>query len=223
MKLYYSPYFEGSQSVWEHPLHQDVVYIPPQRVLEYDKKLHEEHIYWDCPAWKNYWNNSWVVFNQIDFKFEWDKTLGKITKKSFGEPKTDYIRPEQIKNGDGLVFGLPQQLLIWLPNKEKNIWIEMIPYTRLFHQTGLEYLSSEFPLSRWHKQLAPRFKAHATTISLKRGDPLYVIRFKGGDNYSLQRWKDIDPPEWLRVKFHQHNSLDYWVKDAAWNLFRRDT
>ena len=224
MKLYYCPYFNGSQELWEHPLHQEIVYIPPQRVLEYTKTLHEGHTYWDCPAWRSYWNNSFVIFNQLDMEFEWDKEICKITKKSFKDPKTDYIKIQEMTK-DGMIFELTQQLLVWLPNKEKNVWAEVLPFPRMFHKTGLEYLSSEFPVSRWHKPMVPIYKAHASKIKLKRGDPLYTIRFKGGKNnqYNLQPWKDLDPPEWLKTKFIQHNNMGRWVTGGVWNLFRRDT
>ena len=256
MKVYYSPCYHlpvgfvknyseeqntKSKDIWDHPLHMDGVWIPPQRVLEYEKDRHEGHTYWECPAWKSYWNNSWVVFSQLDLSIEWNKETGQITKTSF---KTDQFRDYILLNegkllGNGfsadtarmgcpyegnLVFQMPQLLFMWLPNKNRNVWLELSAYPALFHKTGLEFISVEYPFSRWYKAANPAFKAHATKFTIKRGDPLYVMRFKGAKNnvYNLERWHEPEPPEEIQIRSNQHAALKQWVKKVTWNLISKD-
>tara|TARA_B100001113_G_scaffold317552_1_gene285035 strand:+ start:909 stop:1721 length:813 start_codon:yes stop_codon:yes gene_type:complete len=257
MKIYYSPchhlpvgYIEqpgvteqgvSSHDIWDHPLHNEGVYIPPQRVLEYEKDVHVGHMYWECPAWKSYWNNTWVVFSQMDLDIEWDKETGRITKTSFQLPafRDHILINEGSLKGENygwdgsrigcpyqghLVFQMPQLLFMWLPNKDRNIWVEMAAFPSVFHKTGLEFINVEYPFSRWFKAANPAFKAHATKFSIKRGDPLYTMRFKGGKNnqYRLERWKDPEPPEWIKIRSNQHSALKQWVKKVSWNLIKKD-
>ncbi len=257
MKIYYTPchhlpvgYVEQTteteqgvhpSDIWDHPLHQESVYIPPQRVLDYEQKTHEAHTYWECPAWKSYWNNTWVVFSQLDLEVEYNKDTGRVTKTSFStQAFRDHILINEGSLIDkdfswdstrigcpykgNLVFQMPQLIFMWLPNKNRNIWVELAAYPSLFHKTGLEFISVEYPFSRWYKAANPAFKAHGSSFKIKRGDPLYTMRFKGGKNnlYNLQRWKDPEPPEWLKIRSNQHAALKQWAQKVSWNLIKKD-
>ena len=111
-----------------------------------------------------------------------------------------------------------------MPKKERNIWVECSAYPSLFHDTGLEFISVEYPFSRWYKPVNAAFKAHGSRFKLKRGQPMYCMRFRGGKNnaYDLRRWKDAHPPEELKVKLNQHQSLKQWVKGVSWGLIKKD-
>ena len=228
-------------NIWDHPLHSEHAFIPPKRVLEYEEERHNRHSYWECPAWKSYWANSWVVFNQMDLEVEWEKESGFITQQSFRPSRfQDYMMINEGKlRGEGgnynstqiglsyvgnLVFQLPQLLFLWLPNKERNIWVELCAYPMTFHDTGLEFISVEYPFSRWHKATNAAFKAHATKFKLKRGDPMYVMRFRGGKNsaYDLKKWHEAEPPDWLKIKANQHSAVKQWIKGISWNLIKKD-
>ena len=257
MKIYYAPchhlpvgYIEQPReteqgahpaNIWDHPLHQESVFIPPQRVLDYEQGMHEAHTYWECPAWKSYWNNTWVVFSQLDLEVEYNKDTGRVTKTSFAvQSFRDHILINEGSLIDknfhwdssamgcpykgNLVFQMPQLLFMWLPNKDRNVWVELAAYPSLFHKTGLEFISVEYPFSRWYKAANPAFKAHGSKFKIKRGDPLYTMRFKGGKNnaYTLKRWKDPEPPEWLKIRSNQHAALKQWVKKVSWNLIKSD-
>lgn len=133
------------------------------------------------PTWKSYWSNTWVVFNQLDVEIEYEKSSGSITSSNFrfdrinqsimiaeGKLNTQGLRQNSSDIGmpynGNLVFQLPQLLLFWLPNKDPNVWVEVLPYPSLFHETGLELISVEYPFSRWHKPVNPAFKL--TLLSL---------------------------------------------------------
>jgi len=251
-KIYYAPcyhppvgYIEqdprSNTCIWDHPLHSEHAFIPPQRALEYSAEDHKGHSYDECPAWRSYWANTWIVFSQTDLQIEYEKETGLITKTSFGtKPFRDYITLNEGKIYDNgtiwsssymgcqyvgnLVFQLPQLLFMWLPNNERNIWIELSAYPTLFHETGLEFISVEYPIGRWHRPANAAFKAHGSKIKIKRGQPLYTMRFRGGKNnaYNLRRWEEPLPPKDLQVRLNQHQALKQWVPGVSWNLFRKD-
>tara|TARA_Y100000361_G_scaffold153885_1_gene177089 strand:+ start:4440 stop:5243 length:804 start_codon:yes stop_codon:yes gene_type:complete len=251
-KIFYSPIYHlpsgfveqppnSNTSIWDHPIHSEHAFIPPKRVLEYEEESHKGHSYWECPAWKSYWANSWVVFNQLDYEVEYDKATGCITSSSFRPSRfQDYMMINEGKiRGDGinwsseqiglkytgnLVFQLPQLLYLWLPDKQRNVWVELCAYPGMFHKTGLEFISVEYPFSRWARATNAAFKAHSSKFRIKRGDPLYVMRFRGGKNnaYDLRKYHEAEPPREHKIRLNQHQSLKQWVKGVSWNLIKKD-
>ena len=252
-KIYYAPCYHApvgyieqnpldNTDIWDHPLHSEHAFIPPMRMTDYEKGKHEGHSYYDCPAWKSYWANSWVVFNQVDLEIEYDKESGMIQKTNFQNARfRDHIliNEGKIMEGGGqvwsstyigtpykgnLVFQMPQLLFMWLPKKEKNIWCELAAHPETFHETGLEYIANEYPFSRWMRPANAAFKAHGSKFKLKRGAPLYTIRFRGGKNnaYSFQRYEKPHPPKELQVRLNQHQALKQWQPGISWNLFKKD-
>lgn len=250
-KIFYSPCYhppgdnldqpEGPTSIWAHPLHSDLVFKAPRKMLEYQEEDHIKHTYWDCPAWKSYWSNTWVVFNQLDVEIEYEKSSGSITSSNFrfdrinqsimiaeGKLNTQGLRQNSSDIGmpynGNLVFQLPQLLLFWLPNKDPNVWVEVLPYPSLFHETGLELISVEYPFSRWHKPVNPAFKAHSSKFKLRRGQPIYMVRFKSNKNntYDLRQWQDPEPPEWIINKANKQAKLKRWLRNSSWDFIKDD-
>jgi hypothetical protein len=123
-----------------------------------------------------------------------------------------------------LVFQMPQLLFMWLPKKERNVWIELNSWPDTFHDTGLEFISVEYPIGRWHRPANPAFKAHGSKVNIKRGQPLYTMRFRGGKNnaYNLRRWAEPKPPKELQIRLNQHQAFKQWVPGGSWNLFKKD-
>lgn len=228
----------GRDDIWDHPLHNEGVFIPPQRMLEAEQARHADRSYQQCPAWKSYWSQTWVVYNQIDLKIEYNKQTGLISNTNF--PLQDFNKYMLINEGSNrhfsstqmgceyngyLVFQLAQSLFMWLPDKQKNIWVELAAHPDLYHKTGLEFLNVEYPFSRWCRPANGAFKAHSSKFEIKRGQPLYTMRFRGAKNnaYDLRRWKDFSgPPKHLQKRLNQHQSLKQWVKGVSWNLIKND-
>ena len=98
-KIYYNPNYQTikatnspAQTDLSHPLFIPEYYIPPQRYIDYAKEQHKDHSYYKCPAWKQYWANTFVVFNQMDINFKWQKSDGLVYDSSFDRNKAaDYI------------------------------------------------------------------------------------------------------------------------------------
>ena len=117
-KIYYAPCYHApvgyieqnpldNTDIWDHPLHSEHAFIPPMRMTDYEKGKHEGHSYFDCPAWKSYWANSWVVFNQVDLEIEYDKQSGMIQKTNFQHARfRDHIliNEGKIMEGGGQVW-----------------------------------------------------------------------------------------------------------------------
>ena len=143
-KLYWHPNYQtidGSKSADQtdlsHPTTIPEFYIPPVSYIQYAKKPHENHSYYKCPAWQHYWGNTYVVFNQIDISFKWQKSDGLVYETSFDkhraldylfvqegsigtEPKRSYQGGKTYPYKNFLVVQWSQSMMFWPKKPNKN-------------------------------------------------------------------------------------------------------
>ena len=167
-KLYWHPNYQtikgsssSDQTDLSHPTTIPEFYIPPVSYIQYAKKQHENHSYYKCPAWQHYWGNTYVVFNQIDISFKWQKSDGLVYESSFDkhraldylyvqegsigtEPKREYAGGKTYPYKNFLVVQWSQSMMFWPKKPNKNLWIETIPFPDLHHKTGMELIVAEF-------------------------------------------------------------------------------
>ncbi len=223
------------QSDLLHPLTLPGYYIEPVPYIEYAKEEHKDYKYYNDPSWRHYWENTYVVFNQKDITFRWDKTTGEVFDTSFDiKNAQDFVFVQQgglanlPKVGDQfqgvLVIQWNESLMCWPKKPNKNLWIEVIPYPDLHHNTGMELIGCDFPLGRWYRAINGAYACYKTEINVVRGTPLYMIRFRGGkDNvYKLERSRDIKPPHKVRQLFRVSQALKTWLPKKSWGFIKDD-
>jgi len=246
-KIYYNPNYQTikatnslQQTDMVHPLFIDELYIPPVTYIEYAKDDHKDHSYYKCPAWKQYWGNTFVVFNQLDISFKWQKEDGLVYESSFPRNRAaDYIYVQEGKIGsydsgktktapisywDHLVIQWAQSMMFWPEKPNKNLWVEMVPFPELHHKTGMELICAEFPLGRWYRSINGAYKCWATSVDIPRGMPLYCVRFRGAsdNSYELERWDDLQPPKEVQRKFRTNQGIKNWLPKKSWAMIKDD-
>lgn len=228
------------QTDMNHPLFIPEYYIKPVTYLEYTQKDNEKHSFYKCPAWKSYWANTFVIFNQLDISFKWEKETGRVYDTSFPQNNAAdfvYIQEGKIGNYDSsinkhapfsykqfLVIQWAQSMMFWPKKPNKNLWVEMVPYPDLHHKTGLELITAEFPLGRWYRSINGAYRCHKQTVDIPRGTPLYCVRFRGSkdNSYSLERWEDLVPPPEVTRKFRNNQGLKTWLPKKSWGMIKDD-
>ena len=222
------------ESDLEHPLALDGYYISPKPYIEYTKENHKDFAYYNDPSWRHYWENTFVVFNQKDISFKYDTSTGKIYDTSFDlEKSQDYLYVQEgIASMDisafpykgFLVIQYNESMMFWPEIPNKNLWIEAIPYPDMYHKTGMELIGAEFPLGRWLRSVNGAYSCHKPEINLTRGDPMYMVRFRGARDakYNLQRCKGVVPPSDIRQKFRVSQALKTWLPQQSWTIIKDD-
>ena len=245
-KIYYNPNYQTikatnspAQTDLSHPLFIPEYYIPPQRYIDYAKEQHKDHSYYKCPAWKQYWANTFVVFNQMDINFKWQKSDGLVYDSSFDRNKAAddiFIQEGKIQAYDSakssnpyqfrdfLVIQWSQSMMFWPEKPNKNLWIELIPAPELHHKTGMELIAAEIPLGRWYRSVNGAYRCHATDVKVPRGTPLYCVRFRGSkdNSYDIERWKDFEPPNEVQRKFRLNQGIKNWLPGKSWGMIKDD-
>jgi len=248
-KVYWHPNYQTmagnaspDQTDLSHPTIIPEFYIPPVSYIQYAKEQHEKHSYYKCPAWQHYWGNTYVVFNQLDISFKWQKSDGLVYETNFDRHRAlDYlyiqegtigtfdandlrrIHRQQYPYKDFLVLQWAQSMMFWPKRPNKNLWVEMVPFPDLHHKTGMELITAEFPLGRWYRSINGAYRCHAEKVDVPRGTPLYCIRFRGGDgDYQIERWPGLKPPHSVRRLFKLSQGLKNWLPYKSWGLIKDD-
>ena len=242
-KLFYNPNYQtvkannsAQQTDMGHPLNIPEYFIAPKPYLEYAKEQHEKHSYWRCPAWKAYWQDTYVVFNQLDISFQFDKQTGLVTSASFPMDRSmDYLYIQEgqtrdmkqgamsYSNKTGLVVQWAQSMMVWPQNpRNKNIWVELVPFPELYHKTGMELIAAEFPLGRWYRSINGAYICHAPTVNVPRGTPLYMLRFRGAKDHKYELERKEDVPAGVARQFRVNHGLKNWLPKKSWALIKND-
>ena len=233
--VYYAPKMEGYSDTFNHPLFEDEVFIPIQPYLKYYKENHSKHTYWECPAWKKYYKNVYVIFSQVDFEISYEKNTGVISPQSYDHCVFDEGRssnnfdgpPEFFGRTDnslpyhGLAIGqLKQHYIFWTDHRKKDDWIEVLDSPSI----DAELIRGEFPFSRWFRPTLFAYKFTSEVTTVKRGDPIGLIKFKNESNmlldYSLERKK---VPDDVYRKSITHPRLKMFLPKVSWDLIKSPT
>jgi hypothetical protein len=242
--IYYAPKIENSgPKGFEHPLLEDEIFIPIKPYLTYYKEHHEKHVYWECPAWKKYYKNSFVIFSQSNIEVKFSKEDGVVDPETYvhmnidggfaindmnlfgrsmlGEdPSTMGVIHKPLRPPyHGLIIGqLHQHYFFWTEPQVKTLWIEILPTT--IPIPGAELVSAEYPVGRWMRPTICAYKFNEPTI-IKRGDPIGILRFRNSrkydENFRLER-KDI--PQNVMRKAYNHSILKKFLPKKSWDFIK---
>lgn len=242
MKLNYVPNYQTvkannskQQTDMEHPLAIPEYHLAPQKYLDYAREQHVDHTYWRCPAWQEYWKDTYIVFNQIDVNFKYDKQTGLLYEASFPINRSmNYIYVQEghtkdMKQGAmsydrnvGLVIQWAQSMMVWPERTSKNLWVELVPYPETHHKTGMELITAEFPLGRWHRSINGAFICHAPDTKVPRGTPLYMIKFRGGRDHKYDLEMAEEVPNNIARQFKVNHGLKNWLPKKSWGMMKND-
>lgn len=236
-KVFYAPKMDGWNDAYNHPLYEEEVFIEPQSYLTYYKKYHSKHVYWECPAWQNYYKNCFVIFSQLDIEITFDKSTGRISNNSFkyctfdeGNSENTFMdippdfhtdpRNAVMPYHDLVIGQIRQQYILWTDTKIKNMWIEILPPIGI-EQNGMELITAEYPFSRWMRPILCAYKFKNERTVIKRGDPIGVIRIKNLDRYTdsilLERKY---PSENIQRKSMNHSLIKMFLPKKSWDLIK---
>lgn len=236
--VFFAPKMEGYSMPFDHPLFEDEVYLQPIPYLEYYKEQHVKHDYWKCPAWQKSFKNAYVFFSQIDMEVTYDKETGIVDNEAFKYFTFDEGNPPGMQNFsfdgppvhrppapfNGVAIGqTKQQLVFWSKDNSKSVWLEILPVPDFIRKHGAELIGGEFPFSRWFRPALFAFKFHQEKTTIRRGEPLGIIRFKNLDSYlediTLEK---TDIPEKIIRKSLNHSLLKMFLPNKSWSLIKEE-
>jgi hypothetical protein len=213
------------------PYPSDLLFIEPIRYLKYIKTIdNRESAYLNCPAFTDFFKNVFVIQSPIDIAIDFNKEQDNVTIT--GEKGVDqdffntYVqtRGEQIGKFDKFLMTCTFLQLIFY-SKEPVI-IEYMPSFTLYKKNiNYNLIPGQFRIDKWIRPLDFTFEFidQSKPIIIKRGDPLFTLRFNSltNDKIELERELCIDS-ELFKHTIDNHTTLKRFIPKlslkAAYNI-----
>ena len=213
VEIFYYPVFNFNwmdEGMLHHPLSMEDVYLQPEKVSEIEE--HKQYEYYQCPAWKNWAQRTFLYRMQYDI----DVT---VNNQDF-----DWVssKPEMVLTTEGWCHGnepliqVANAICMW--THSKDVIFECIPYPRTTINNNMEVVSAHFPVSAWERTTSLGFRVvdHNETVSLKRGDPIHYLRFHTKSFRDTVTMTKKFPPDDVIYKINQHLTLKNFGKNLSW-------
>tara|TARA_B100000003_G_scaffold193313_1_gene193639 strand:- start:1196 stop:1903 length:708 start_codon:yes stop_codon:yes gene_type:complete len=214
-KVYYFPSIGNDDFSKEH--------LPPDYMItptKYGKGYDRNYSHAKCPAWKEYFKNTWVFYQPFDLGMYYNSN-DKYLQTNLAQEIFDEYFLLASNWLDGELPEIQFKLGTALWTRDNDVWVEQVPHP-LLARYGLECVPGTYPLSVWQRPIGFGFKLLDldTNLFLPRGTPLFMLRLysmKGDSSYSLKKEK---PPEDILEQYQQNSRLKEFDKHASWDLIQ---
>lgn len=179
---------------------EDVIFFEPEPIINYLSTSRKGTKILKCPAFLDYYKNTYLIKAPIDLTF---KISGSHIDCQNLYPQ-DYL--ERIFNNRHQPENLYSTVsLAWyyMFYSNKSVMIEVIP--PVWHknklQNNINIIGATFDISKWYRPLEFAFEIIDDTqpIVIKRGDPLYYVKFNTLDKVKLNRQESTKKIEELII------------------------
>lgn len=209
MDVYFSHYITDVKDDYRLETGQDLLHFDLENLYDNLKDNHFLSSYLKCPAAIYELKRTFIVKSPIECSLMLDKKTNTVKIKSasnFASQKTFFPINDFFES-----FSLNSNLILF-SQKSVNV-TQLPPYmhhvswkNQIFNSTGI------FDISKWYRPLNATWihNNNLLDLDIKRGDPLYYIRFETNQKINLIRY---DMNEAL-IKYSRH-CLDakHWIKN----------
>ena len=191
-------------------------FIPIQKYSDHEDK---NYYFRECPAWNEWANSTYVYYAQEDIEFRFDSKYQSMTSDTLSdEIAMNRLSPgENWLRGPNPIIQYFSMLFLWTSSSE--VWVEQSGFPSGID--NCEIIPGMFPISSWYRPLVVALKLKKdANIKIKRGMPLYTIRFRTEYPCSIILQQSIPSEEQLKM---YHYDLTY-KKDhpnESWSLIKK--
>lgn len=214
IEIFYYPLYNFNwmdEGMMHHPLSMDDVFLPIEKVSEIED--HKQYEYYQCPAWKNWAQKTFLYRMQYDI----DITVNKENYDWVCDKNPEMVlTTEGWCNGKEPILQLANSFCMW--THSRNVIFECIPYARTVINNNMEVIPGNFPLSVWERTTSLGFRVvdDSKSITLRRGDPVYYARFHTPSFRDTVVMTKKFPPQNIIYKINQHLLLKNFGKNLSW-------
>lgn len=166
-----------------------LTHFDPEPILPYIIKNRERpsdaNTYTTCPAFLDYHKNTYVIRSPVDIQFKYDPKSGQL---NISPQSQDFYDSWVMHRGNYSPF-LMSFGLYYLFIADQDCMVEQTPVT--FHDnvvsSKIRLISGTFNIGKWFRPIdfGFEFLDESQPLIIKRGDPLYYLRFVPKDNKKI--------------------------------------
>ena len=181
-------------------VNNELLYFPPSNLTKelnfhYSEKSkskqNELNFYLRCPAFKEKYKNTFVVKAFKDYYLEYTSQKDNSFRITSSDKNEKEFENSFMPRDISLKLGTLQ----WLNYYYSDTSLEMETFPAYHFNTEFNqkthFLDGQFNINKWFRPIDLTFflKPQYNSLSIKRGDPLFYIRFKTKNNIKLSYFK----------------------------------
>lgn len=179
---------------------EDAIFFEPEPIIDYLSTNRKGTEILKCPAFLDYYKNTYLIKAPIDLTF----TVSGSHIDCQNLYPQDYLekiflnrhQPENLYSTVSLAW-------YYMFYSNESVMIEVIPPTwhKNSFQNNINVIGATFDISKWYRPLEFAFEIIDDTqpIVIKRGDPLYYVRFNTLEKVKLVKQETSEKIEELSV------------------------
>jgi len=148
--------------------------------------------YAKCPAFTDYYKNCFLVRSPYDIELEVKKTDEGIKYFNLKNHTQEFCNSYIVdRNKENSLFSMISVECGYIFYSQKSVLIEQIPATLHTHESdflkNIMLVQGTFNIAKWYRPVHCAFEIIDDTksISIKRGDPLFYVRFISDEKVTL--------------------------------------
>ena len=181
----------------------------------------EDHSFFftECPAWNEWASTTFVSYCQEDLYFTFNSSDNSLSGPDYMENLIKHRMYPSPGWLDGPLPTMQYANLEFFWTDEPDVWIEQFSFSGSIK--NCELIPATFPISVWYRPLLAAFKIQKDVpIIIKRGAPLYCIRFRTNERANIILKESV--PSTKQFEQYKHDS-GYKVKHPkqSWSLIQK--
>ena len=172
-----------------------------------------------CPAHLDALKNTYVVCSPIDYEIEINKEQQWLNVKHPASLPPNFVNPRFNEEGDSPypIFSLSFGEMVF-SSPMHDAWMEQIdPLMEWERKNKVRVIGGIFNIHRWVRPVQTSFEQQEKniTLSVKRGDPMFYIRFSSGDPKDIITIKKIVPSEEAVTDYQRNVTVKKFYPNAS--------
>lgn len=175
--------------------------------------------YLDCPSVLKFIQNSFIVRSPYNCDLDIDYSSGRFLRNGKTDDIAEHFTPRPNCREGKIMFNMYHNFIFYSEDS-----IEMSTMPAFMHNSELQskcvYIPGTYDSSKWFRMIDGAFEMKTTfdQLSLRRGDPMYYVKFNTSDAVKLVRF-DMTAELWNLTqgciqykKYQPQKSLSYLYK-----------
>lgn len=172
-----------------------------------------------CPAHLDALKNTYVICSPIDYEIEINKENKWLNVKHPAKLPLNFVNPRFDEEGDSPypMFSLSYGEIVFSA-PSRDVWVEQVdPYLEWERKNKVRIIGGTFNIHRWARPIQASFeqKEKNITFSIKRGDPLFYVRFNTGNPNDIIVLKKVAPSAKAVTDYQRNVTVKNFYPNAS--------
>jgi len=165
---------------------EDVLFFEPEPVIEYLSTSRKGTEILKCPAFLDYYKNTYLIKAPMDLTFTAAKTHIECSN-SYPQEYLEKLLSNRYEPAS--LYSTISLTWYYMFYSDESVMLEVVPpvWHKNKFQNNINICGAAFNISKWYRPLDFAFEIidDSQPIVIKRGDPLYYVRFSTTDKVKL--------------------------------------